>query len=142
MPRTEQDFDRIRGWGADLVFSLVAEDESARAGMADLVGAFSRAGVDCVRAPIEDYSSPDSDFETAWKTQRRQALDILERGGKILVHCRGGQGRSGTIAAALLIAGGVAPADAIALVRQSRPAAIETEGQEVWLHTRSIDRPD
>ncbi|MEQ8586180.1 MAG: tyrosine-protein phosphatase [Thalassobaculaceae bacterium] len=142
LPRARQDFDAIRSWGADLVISLVGDDECARAGMPDLSSAFGRIGVDCIRAPIADYGSPDAEFELGWPAHRKRALDVLKSGGKVLVHCRGGQGRSGTIAAALLIAGGLSPADAMADVRRSRPAAIETEGQEVWLYTRSIDRPE
>lgn len=142
LPRARQDFDDIRAWGAGLVISLVGDDECARAGMPDLTGAFARVGIACIRAPIDDYGSPDPTFELEWQAHRERALGVLQSGGKVLVHCRGGQGRSGTIAAALLIAGGMAPADAIAEVRRSRPAAIETEGQEVWLYTRSIDRPD
>ncbi|MDF1792818.1 MAG: dual specificity protein phosphatase family protein [Thalassobaculaceae bacterium] len=142
LPRAEQDFDEIRAWSADLVLSLVEDEEAERAGMPNLAEAFKRVGIAIIRAPIVDYGNPDEAFESGWRNHRRQALDVLESGGKVLVHCRGGRGRSGTIAAALLIAGGMAPADAIALVRQSRPAAIETAGQEAWLVTRSTDRPD
>jgi protein-tyrosine phosphatase len=124
------------------VLSLVEDAEAERAGAADLADRFARQGVACLRAPIVDYGSPGPEFEVDWPTHRARALAVLEDGGKVLVHCRGGQGRSGTIAAALLVTGGLAPADAIAEVRRARPAAIETAGQEVWLFTRSTSRPD
>jgi rhodanese-related sulfurtransferase len=142
LPRSDDDFAAIRTWGADLVLSLVEEDEAERAGAPDLSARFKREAIACLRAPIVDYGNPDEAFEIRWADHRDRALGLLAEGGKVLVHCRGGQGRSGTIAAALLIASGMAPADAIAEVRRSRPAAIETEGQEIWLHTRAaIGRP-
>ena len=101
---------------------------------------FEREGIVCLRAPIVDYGSPDEAFESSWSAHRDRALRLLAEGGKVLVHCRGGQGRSGTIAAALLINGGMTSADAIAEVRRSRPAAIETAGQEIWLNTRAARR--
>lgn len=137
LPRDDRDIADIAAWGATLVLSLVQEQEAARAGTPELSAWVERAGIDCIRAPIVDYGVPDAAFERAWPTQRQRAIDILAAGGKVLAHCHGGRGRSGTIAAALLIAGGLSPIDAIALVRSARPGAIETPGQEAWLRGQS-----
>ena len=51
----------------------------------------------------------------------------------MLLHCRGGIGRTGTIAARLLVEFGFKPADAIALVRRTRPGTIETSAQEQYV---------
>ena len=48
----------------------------------------------------------------------------------MLVHCKGGQGRAGTIAARLLIDCGWTPADALAVVRATREGAVENRMQE------------
>jgi protein-tyrosine phosphatase len=47
----------------------------------------------------------------------------------VVVHCRGGLGRTGTIAACCLVARGRAPRSAIRLVRDARPGAVEVESQ-------------
>lgn len=47
-------------------------------------------------------------------------LRALERGNNVVVHCWGGLGRAGTIAASCLVARGCLPAKAIALVRSTR----------------------
>jgi protein-tyrosine phosphatase len=49
---------------------------------------------------------------------------------KVLVHCQGGSGRTGTMGAAYWIAKGLSAADAIRKVRQANPDAVETIGQE------------
>ena len=46
---------------------------------------------------------------------------ILRAGFNVLVHCKGGLGRAGTVAARLLVELDWAPADAIAAVRAVRP---------------------
>ena len=54
-------------------------------------------------------------------------------GCDVLVHCRGGLGRAGTIAARLLVELGMEPETAIASVRAVRPGAIETSDQEKFV---------
>jgi len=53
----------------------------------------------------------------------------VRAGFNVLVHCKGGLGRAGTIAARLLIELGVEPQKAVDQVRQSRVGAIETQTQ-------------
>ena len=58
----------------------------------------------------------------------------------MLVHCRGGLGRAGTIAARLLIELGIEPATAIERVRAVRPGAIETRAQEEYVLNIALAR--
>jgi len=51
----------------------------------------------------------------------------------VMVHCRGGFGRTGTVAARLLVERGLDPAAAMALVRHTRPGSIETSEQELYV---------
>ena len=57
----------------------------------------------------------------------------LRDGFDVLVHCKGGLGRAGTVAAQLLIELGTRPAAAIEAVRAARPRAIETTSQASYL---------
>ena len=47
-----------------------------------------------------------------------------------MLHCRGGKGRAGTVAAILLVDFGYDKQEAINLVRSRREGAIETETQK------------
>ncbi len=57
----------------------------------------------------------------------------------VLVHCRGGLGRSGMIVARLLAERGeTAPIDR---VRRARPGAVETEDQAAWVGAAAAKAP-
>jgi ADP-ribosyl-[dinitrogen reductase] hydrolase len=51
----------------------------------------------------------------------------------MLVHCKGGLGRAGTIAAQLMIELGAPPKDAVTAVRSTRLGAIETSAQLAYM---------
>ena len=57
----------------------------------------------------------------------------LRAGFDIVVHCKGGLGRAGMIAARLMVELGVPAAESIAEVRRVRPGAIETQAQLAYV---------
>ena len=83
--------------------------------------------------PIVDVSIPDEQFEQEWDIAGEELRSMLRRRLDVLVHCRGGLGRAGTIAARLLVELGMEPTKAIASVRAVRPGAIETSDQEKFV---------
>ena len=90
--------------------------------------------------PIVDVSTPDKYFEQAWDTTGETLRSLLQNGANVLVHCRGGLGRAGTVAARLLIEVGMGPETAIAKVRKVRPGAIETSAQEQFVRELGLPR--
>ncbi len=83
--------------------------------------------------PIADYGVPDAAFVAAWPARSARLRSLLACGGRVLVHCKGGLGRAGTVAARLLVEAGAVPDAAIATVRAARPGAIETAAQARWV---------
>lgn len=63
-------------------------------------------------------------------------VNVCRESGPTLVHCQAGLNRSGLIAATALIRSGMAPAEAIALLREKRsPAVLCNDAFEDWLMT-------
>ena len=84
-------------------------------------------------APITDVSIPDGEFDKNWKAAGHTLRKRLRGGQDVLVHCRGGLKRAGTIGARLLIELGMEPATAIEQIRAVHPGAIETSEQEHYV---------
>ncbi|KXX65676.1 cyclin-dependent kinase inhibitor 3 family protein [Marichromatium gracile] len=134
------DLDVIVAWGATLVLTLVEPAELVTLKVPELGEAVRRRGIDWRHLPIADYSVPSPAFETQWLTHGPEIRQRLRDGEAVLVHCRGGLGRAGMIAACLLVELGMDPETAIREVRRARKGAIETSSQLALVRrTRPID---
>src|SRR5690606_16538575 len=85
--------------------------------------------------PITDVHPPDQRFISLWESAGPKLRQILLDGGKILLHCRGGLGRTGTVAAQLLVELGMSHKEAIQAVRDARQGTIETHDQEKYVYS-------
>ena len=83
---------------------------------------------------------PDSAFEAGWTELAATVHRLLAAGERVLIHCHGGRGRSGLVAARLLIDRGMDAPAALATVRRARRGAIETAGQEAHLTAYAAGR--
>ncbi len=129
----DHDLHAIRSWGASLVITLIEDHEFAMLGVADLGERVSGLDMEWLHLPIRDVDVPDARFEAGWQRMGPSIHRRLERGERILIHCRGGLGRTGLVAGLILVERGVVPRDAILRVRAARPHAIETRAQERYV---------
>ena len=109
----------LRDWGITSVLSLTEQS---------LDHAILREfEFDYLSLPVEDFTAPASQ-------QVDQAMNFINKhvkdGHGVLVHCRAGMGRTGTILACFLVSRGWEPSEAIADVRRKRPGSLEVYPQE------------
>lgn len=127
------DLHAIQHWGAQAVLTLIEDAEFDRLQVQGLGTAVKARGIDWYHLPIADQHAPDARFEARWEEVGTQVCNLLAGGGRAMVHCRGGLGRAGTVAARILVETGTAPADAIRQVRLARKGAIENATQERYV---------
>ncbi len=127
------DLDRTRDWGAAAVVTLVEAKELRLLRVERLGKEVLRRNMRWFHLPIVDASVPDEQFEQQWLVAGEELRSMLRRRFDVLVHCRGGLGRAGTIAARLLVELGMEPEKAITSVRAVRPDAIENTDQEEFV---------
>jgi len=125
----QQDLSIIAEWGADSVLTLLEKKDFDRLGVPNIIEEIKLTGLQCYHLPIPDMDVPGVEFNAAWKKDGEKILQSLRAGGKIIIHCAAGLGRSGMIAAKILSAFNKTPKIAISSVRGIRPGAIETDPQ-------------
>lgn len=129
----KSDVEHLVSLGISVVVSLVSDAEMEHYRVFGLRRAFHAAKLHSVQFPLEDTQPPRSIAKTQWLC--RNLLGWLGEGAHVLIHCIGGWGRSGTVAASLLTHEGFSAEAAIALVREHRsPRCVESSAQEDFLH--------
>lgn len=127
--------DEVGSWreaGLDVVVSLLENDEAAQLELDHEGDVAESSGVHFISFPVPDRGVP---------TSTRDALSLLSRittalieGNNVAVHCRQGIGRSGLVAAGLLVTSGMDADEAIRVVSRARGLTIpETPAQLQWI---------
>ena len=129
----DTDLRILRDWGASTVVTLMEMHELQLLRVPDLGERVSRTGLCWWHLPIVDGGVPDVRFEHAWNRAGEDLRWRLAAGEAIIVHCRGGLGRTGIVAARLLVEFGEAPENALFRVRRARMGTVENLLQEQYV---------
>lgn len=113
---------------AQALLCLLTEAELHWAGVPDLLPRARARGLAVYHLPIRDQGVPE---DQALRRALSWVDGQLSAGQRVVVHCMGGLGRSGLVAACALVDRGRGGDEAIRAVRAARdPRAVETRGQE------------
>ena len=115
-----------------LVVSLLEPDEETELGLTDEATECATAGLQFLYLPVPDRGVPPNRDE--FERVVSEAVREVQRGGRVVAHCRQGVGRSALIVLGVLKAFGVPTADAIARVSAARGRPVsETAEQAEWI---------
>lgn len=92
-----------------------------------------KADLDWHHFSIIDRNIPNSEQVSEWRDLSKSLQRDIGNFGGVLIHCLGGLGRTGTVAAMLLQDLGMKADVSISEIRKLRPGAIENELQEVFV---------
>jgi protein tyrosine phosphatase (PTP) superfamily phosphohydrolase (DUF442 family) len=113
------DFERLHALGVRLVINM----RLLRGSRPDTL----QAGLEYLR--LRTFDNPLLPIPTGALVRGvREALRVIREGGSVYTHCSRGRHRSVAMAAAILIAQGLSPEGAMALIKQQRPNADPAAG--------------
>ncbi|MFL5729588.1 MAG: isochorismatase family protein [Cytophagaceae bacterium] len=129
----EDDLNTIKNENIRHILCLLSEDEFAEYGIPDLKKQYEQKGFQVKYVSIKDQAVPTKE---AMKESLEWMDKVIDKKEKVLVHCVGGLGRTGTVAACYLKKySGLSGTDAIEVVRESRsPRAVENAKQEEFVN--------
>ena len=124
-----KDLQIIKKQKVKIVVSLLPDNEKNKLGLDDLI--WSKEEVEYIQFPVKDFSLPPKKKFNELKKLISFIKENLMLSKHVLIHCNGGKGRSGMIAALVLKA--MKEKDPIKKVREKVIGAIETEEQEIFV---------
>lgn len=131
----DADLKSIRDWGATALISLIEPVEFTELQIEQLPERARVHGLIWHGLPITDGFAPDERFLAPWADLGVALVSEITAGDRVVMHCKGGLGRAGTVAAMLLLQAGALSSSkaSIDAVRAVRPGAVETVEQEQFL---------
>ena len=133
----ESDLITLKKTGTDKILCLLEEAESLELGLEHQQALTEKTGMEFQRFAIADYSVPDFlDLQILIT----QLCGDLTNGRNLLVHCRGGVGRTGLICCCLMVTTGLNVPDAISAVSDKRSAQVPETPEQIDMIIRYAAR--
>ena len=124
-----KDLEIIKKQKIKIIVSLLPDLEINKLGFNDFI--WSKKEIEYLKFPIDDFGVPSINKYNELKKLISFIKENLMLSKYVLIHCNGGKGRSGMIAALVLKA--MKEKDTINKVRENVFGAIETEEQETFV---------
>jgi|SRR5271156_253308 len=127
--------EEMTGWhraGINTVLSLLTPEEEQDLDLKREAREAKAQGMRFASLPIPDRQVPNSESEVSAALDRIDA--DLTAGKNVVVHCRQGIGRTGLVAACLLVSKGLTPEAAVKILSAARGSSVpETTEQRRWI---------
>lgn len=128
----EEEFAAIAAFGINRIVSLLEIPESFEIGLRDESALTVKNGMEFLSFPIPDRGLPESVVQFASFT--KQLYHEAAGGMHTVVHCRAGIGRTGLVAAGVLLHCGFEPLEAFEHISKNRRVSVpDTQEQIDWL---------
>jgi predicted protein tyrosine phosphatase len=126
------EFSGISAFGIHRIISLLEPDEENEIGLGAEAELCARLHMEFVSYPIPDRGLPDSIADFAKFTH--SLYESIGSGTNTVIHCRAGIGRTGLVAAGILLHAAFDAKSAFDHIAKARGMAVpDTEEQRLWI---------
>ncbi|MGI9274602.1 MAG: dual specificity protein phosphatase family protein [Endozoicomonas sp.] len=123
----------LKDWGARAILTLMPEQEMADNQVSNLGKETEQLGMHWFHLPIADDEGPAAAFQAAWASAGPVVHQLLNEGNSIAIHCKGGSGRTGLVAAQIMLEQGMGLQESIRLIKAQRPGAFSAPAQQEYI---------
>jgi hypothetical protein len=128
----DDEFARISAYGIHCIVSLLEPNEAEEIGLGDEHALCERHSMDFVSYPIPDRRLPGS--VSGFAAFTHALYESIGRGNNTVIHCRAGIGRTGVVAAGILLHAAFDADSAFDHITKARGMAVpDTEEQRQWI---------
>jgi len=131
--------EQLKQAGSVAILTLMMPDEMARNNVENLPAICEENNLLWFHLPIEDDQAPAQLFEDRWLGAKSRIMDLLQSGKTLAIHCKGGTGRTGLMAAIILMHSGVQRAEAVKRVQAVRPRSLTLEPHQAYINRLSSE---
>ncbi|WP_428773609.1 phosphatase [Vibrio sp.] len=119
----QESLAQLKQLGVAAVVTAISRHEMEQKGVESLGQQVQQQGMQWFHLAIEDDCAPDDDFTRQWADASPRLHALMAEGHKLALHCMGGSGRTGLLAAHLLLEQGWPLEQIITQVQSLRPGA-------------------
>ena len=129
----QPDLETVSDWGANGLVCLLEHHELSMHRIENLGEQVEARGIWYKHLPIVDMGVPTQAFEDEWAVEGERIRHALRIGERVIFHSYAGLGRTGMMAARILVEMGMEHEAAIQEVRRSNRSRIQTKGQSAYV---------
>lgn len=119
----ENALTQLKQQGVEAIVTALDTQELASKGVSELGEKAQQLGMQWFQIEIEDDCAPGAEFIAKWQQASPALHQVIDNGGKVAMHCMGGSGRTGLLAAHLLLEKEWQLDDIVREVQALRPGA-------------------
>lgn len=128
-----ESLEQLKAQGVEAIVTALDYKELAEKNVSQVGSLTQELGMQWFQIEIEDDCAPDGNFMTKWQAASPALQEIVDKGGKVAMHCMGGSGRTGLLAAHLLLERDWALDEIVSQVQALRPGAFTKPVQIAYI---------
>ena len=126
----------LKDAGAQAMVTMMTADELAERQAQSIPDWCDTLSISWFHLPVSDSCAPELPFEQAFAMQQNALITLLNNKTTIVIHCHGGSGRTGMMAAILMLAIGYKPGQVKSEIQRIRPNSLKSQVQVNYLIER------
>ncbi len=128
---------QIKEQGVTAILSMMTNEEMKNLHAESLPEVCQQNNIQWFITETADKNVPDEDSLSKWDQYKGNLVEVINQGGKVAVHCKGGTGRTGIGVAMLLLELGRDGEQAVADVKALKPGAFSNESMVKFINNQA-----